>query len=263
VAGVDIHGYTEDQMRDYARAAIASHIARQPTGDLTEKVRAAMIRAYDLGQKYWMQADSEYASEHKKSDVTAGRFIELNDELCAAIAAHLARQAQAEPEGWVLAPKPRGRQSLAYLIQQASLACIENRVMEPDDRHEFAQYADLIRNSSESPSGAQNAEAIRNQWISVDERLPEVGVLVLVYSPPTKYDHPGDMNIGFDCIDPNDDDHKSWLNHNEHYEHFCCVAKPEGSVGPSADAPYTHWMPLPEAPSLQTGSANTQEGSDE
>jgi hypothetical protein len=94
------------------------------------------------------------------------------------------------------------------------------------------------------------------QWISVAERLPAVGELVLVYSPPTKYDHPGDVRIGFDCIDPNDDDASSWLNHNEHYEHFCCVAKPEGSIGPSAEAPYTHWMPLPEAP------AASKEGGD-
>jgi len=86
------------------------------------------------------------------------------------------------------------------------------------------------------------------KWIRVDERLPSVDQLVMVYSPPTQYDHPGEVNINFDCIDPNDDDHASWLNHNEHYEHFCCVAKPEGSIGPSEKAPYTHWMPIPPPP---------------
>lgn len=85
-------------------------------------------------------------------------------------------------------------------------------------------------------------------WIKCSDSLPGAGVLVLVFSPLTKYNHPGDVNISFDCIDPNDDDAASWFGHNEHYEHFCCVAKPEGSIGPSEKAPYTHWMPIPPAP---------------
>lgn len=85
-------------------------------------------------------------------------------------------------------------------------------------------------------------------WIKCSDALPVVGVLVLVYSPPTIHDYPGEINISFDCIDPNDDDATSWLDHNEHYEHFCCVAKTEGSGGPSEKAPYTHWQPLPEPP---------------
>jgi len=87
-----------------------------------------------------------------------------------------------------------------------------------------------------------------SEWISVDERLPEVGVLVLVFVPPSKYQDHSDMR--FDCIDPNDDDAASWYEHNEHYEHFCCIAKPPGSIGPSEKAPYTHWMPLPPPPEV-------------
>ena len=91
-------------------------------------------------------------------------------------------------------------------------------------------------------------------WISVTTRLPAVSELVMVYSPSTKHDHPGAVNISFDCIDPNDDDHASWLGHNEHYEYFCCVGKLEGSIGPREKAPYTHWQPLPSAPvSSQNG----------
>lgn len=85
-------------------------------------------------------------------------------------------------------------------------------------------------------------------WISVKDRLPPVDQLVMVYSPPTTMSHPNDVDISFDCIDPNDDDAASWLGHNEHYEHWCCVAKPEGSTGPREKAPYTHWMPIPPAP---------------
>jgi hypothetical protein len=84
--------------------------AEKPTGDLTEKVRRAMIRAYGFGQTWWQQADSEYASENKRADVTAGRFIELTDELCAAIPANLATASQ---EGAHAAPT----RDLAYLIE--------------------------------------------------------------------------------------------------------------------------------------------------
>lgn len=85
-------------------------------------------------------------------------------------------------------------------------------------------------------------------WISVEDRLPEVDELVLVYSPPTKHSHPDEVDITFDCIDPNDDEHSSWQIHNERYEHYNCIAKPEGSIGPSEKAPYTHWQYFPDAP---------------
>lgn len=62
---------------------------------LTDEVRAAMKRAYSLGQTYWQQADSEYTSQHKKADVTAGRFIELTDEICSKVAV-LAKEAAIE-----------------------------------------------------------------------------------------------------------------------------------------------------------------------
>ena len=60
---------------------------------IEEVVRTAMRRAYNLGQTYWQQADSEYTSQHKKADVTAGRFIELIDETCASVGSAIASQA--------------------------------------------------------------------------------------------------------------------------------------------------------------------------
>ena len=84
-------------------------------------------------------------------------------------------------------------------------------------------------------------------WIPVSERMPEPGILVLVYTPPQPGDYPGDVRIGFDYIDPDGDDPTYWFNHGESYEHFCCVAC-DGMTGPSEKAPYTHWMPLPAAP---------------
>lgn len=86
------------------------------------------------------------------------------------------------------------------------------------------------------------------QWISVDDRLPEAGIPVLVYTPNGPDDYPEDINIRFDFICP---DYEYWHNHSEHYEHFLCIAKGGADcpmTGPAENAPYTHWMPLPAPP---------------
>ena len=56
------------------------------------------------------------------------------------------------PEGWMLVPKHRGTVPLKDLIIAASLACVENRLMDGDDRRELAQYADQLQASAASPA---------------------------------------------------------------------------------------------------------------
>lgn len=51
-----------------------------------ELVGSAMRKAYNYGQTYWQQADSEYVSQHKKADATAARFSQLVDETLGALA---------------------------------------------------------------------------------------------------------------------------------------------------------------------------------
>lgn len=85
-----------------------------------------------------------------------------------------------------------------------------------------------------------------SEWIKCSEFMPLSGVTVLVYAPPQQGDWPDDVRISFDYIDV---DYEGWYYHCENYEHYCCVAKPEGSTGPSEQAPYTHWMPMPAIPS--------------
>ncbi len=87
---------------------------------------------------------------------------------------------------------------------------------------------------------AQGLNAKQSPWVLVSERLPEPGVSVLVYSP-------GD-ELYFDHIDEDCDDGDRWYGHDQSYEHYCNVAKPAGSVGPGCEAPYTHWMAIPEPP---------------
>lgn len=112
--------------------------------------------------------------------------------------------------------------------------------------------------STESPAiavidtQAAELERLRQSWISVAERLPEPGVTVFVYSPPQPDDWPDSVRIGFDAVDP--EDGESWINHNAHYEHYCCVAKGDTPMtGPSEKAPYTHWMPAPAVPTALSG----------
>ena len=107
--------------------------------------------------------------------------------------------------------------------------------------------AAMLAAAPQSQNAPQNIPEIIPGWIPVSERMPEPGILVLVYTPPQPGDYPGDVRIGFDYIDPDGDDPTYWFNHGESYEHFCCVAC-DGMTGPSEKAPYTHWMPLPAAP---------------
>ena len=53
--------------------------------DLQDTVSKALRRAWQLGQTYWQQADSEYTSQHRKADETQGKFDALVEETRAAL----------------------------------------------------------------------------------------------------------------------------------------------------------------------------------
>lgn len=97
-------------------------------------------------------------------------------------------------------------------------------------------------------------------WISVEDRLPDEETTCLVYTPANKEDDER-RDLEYFCDG-------CWNVHNDHYEHFMAVggagaAGPDSfCIGPSADAPYTHWMPLPAAPSApgQAAPAGARDG---
>ena len=143
-------------------------------------------------------------------------FIELRD-----LARELERSA---------APVAPAGAQIPAVIREAVEAAFEDR---EDWRTKIASAVRAL-----GDAGAQNAEAIRNQWISVDERLPETEVDVIVHAFVRGFGSHYAVAGLF---------HDDWLaNDTERELRFTP----------------THWMPLPDAPALQTGSANTQEGGD-
>ena len=65
--------------------------------DLLAMVSKALREAYNLGQRYRQQADSEYISRHKKADATRAKFLALVEETCAALAAEQQAAPKAAP----------------------------------------------------------------------------------------------------------------------------------------------------------------------
>ena len=90
--------------------------------DLLAMVSKALREAYNLGQRYWQQADSEYISQHKKADDTRAKFLALVEETCAALAAGQATAAQAVVQDDLLTlRKPTTSAELLWLLKLAHL----------------------------------------------------------------------------------------------------------------------------------------------
>lgn len=53
---------------------------RMAPQDKADAVSKALHVAWNLGQTYWQQADSEYTSKHRKADETRAKFLALVEE---------------------------------------------------------------------------------------------------------------------------------------------------------------------------------------
>lgn len=106
--------------------------------DLPAMVSKALREAYNLGQRYWQQADSEYISQHKKADDTRAKFLTLVEETCAALAAGQATAAPAQPaaqqgvayaalpESFLEIPDVQDESGInAYYSREVVLECID------------------------------------------------------------------------------------------------------------------------------------------
>lgn len=65
------------------RAKVAELESR--SDDIQDIASKALRKAWQLGQTYWQQVDSEYSSQWKKGEITQAKFMELIDETRSAI----------------------------------------------------------------------------------------------------------------------------------------------------------------------------------
>ena len=183
--------------------------AEQPTGDLTDEQIKTIHESIDWGVM--------------GSGITFARAIEH-----AAIAAHLARQPKAEP--------------FAYFRDDSGFVLASSWCGEKPPRGAMALY-------KAAPAGAQNAEAIRNQWISVKDQLPKTehectSRDLMVSNSFYVRGVAADGGEGFGMADYQEDG--KWHCYGGDYDFMHVVE-------------VTHYLPIRTA-DLQTGSANTQEG---
>lgn len=80
----------------------------------TEALKLALNKAFQLGQRYWSWADSEYSSHWKKADAAKAEFDQLvQDTINAALAEQPAKEkapqsANCEAPGWISSDHARG-----------------------------------------------------------------------------------------------------------------------------------------------------------
>ena len=102
--------------------------------DTADLVSKALRRAWQLGQTYWQQADSEYQSHLKRADATQGTFNQLVEDTRAAI---LAANSSAQPTPSV--PREAIEKMLTQLMDIA-VSNGANSISMPDEYVEVAAW---------------------------------------------------------------------------------------------------------------------------
>jgi hypothetical protein len=122
-------------------------------------------------------------------------------------------------------------------------------------RHGFKYWAIKMDFATHKLSDLAEILALRERvagleqggWISVDERLPEYGVPVLVFVPEI------DSEESYITTDLMDKDYEYWLLVSDNYNHAQAVGRAtDNDIIPTGIAPYTHGQPLPQPPKENT-----------
>jgi hypothetical protein len=121
-----------------ARAATSANVAQDDCADCDARIRKWRDQ-FDVMHRRAMNAEANV-----RELVSKARSVAANVAQGAAI-----------PDGWMLVPKKSGTKPLSELIIAASLACIENRLLDHDDRRELAEYADRLQNTCSTQPDAR------------------------------------------------------------------------------------------------------------
>jgi hypothetical protein len=133
---------------DVERILAAPAAVEQPTGDLPPLP--------------WGDDFEAWLEPRRQKDVAAA----MHDYARAAIAAHLARQAQAEPVAWLKFWAAQFSMGEGNIGTDEGLEVCSEGEIGMDGRPAFPVYA-----APAPPAGAQNAEAIRNQAYEIAARI--------------------------------------------------------------------------------------------
>lgn len=111
-----------------------TNTASGAAGDLADTVSKALRRAWQLGQTYWQQADSESFIQNKKSETTHAAFVALLDDTRAALASAAAPEQQ---------PVPSAAVALSDDLRDR-LVAISEAIADQDDRAAQAMLREIL-----------------------------------------------------------------------------------------------------------------------
>ena len=128
--------------------------------DLQDLVSKAMRRAWQLGQTYWQQADSDYFSQQNKSDDTQAKFNALIEETRAAIAATHPTQQGLDAQRWQIVHNRISGEYIAgracFVVQIAPVPGVS--IMRGSVAEHFIRAVDFAASQAKQGEQANGAE---------------------------------------------------------------------------------------------------------
>ena len=125
------------------------------------EIEPALRRAYALGQKYWQQADSDFARDHRKADETQAKFNQLVESMQGWLS-----PAEADNLRTQLAEAQKDSDRLDWIEQNANMGVAINRLKHITDLSRLVYevavddvYAteDTLRAAIDAAKGGSNA----------------------------------------------------------------------------------------------------------
>jgi hypothetical protein len=149
--------------------SVVKRLATQ-MGLVSDNTEALLRRAFSLGQTYGAQADSESYAQNRRSEETRQKFE--------ALVAEAALAQQAAPPAAQAEPPPR--KGLPMQVLAALNEAMGGNEWQGDaSPHELAVPASQAI-AELAALAARGAQAEPDAWVSVEDRLPEPGLPVLV-----------------------------------------------------------------------------------